>query len=296
MTKDFNRSCLGGSNEQSDSPPFSEGQQGTERFDRRIGSITWLGHNCWRLRWGKTTFLVDPFLTLPDSVVPASSVTADYLLVSHGHADHCAQAAEIAGRCGSTVVAMAEVAGWFSEHGIKKTEPMNIGGGVWLSMLDESGNESKVRVTMTPALHSSTMPDGKSGGNSAGFLLSFPPKNANGLTEEIRPMKETLAECLNIYFACDTGWFAEMERLGAWGIDCAVVPIGDRYTMGPAMSLDAVRSLRPKIVIPAHFNTWPPIAQNVQKWAEAVRKYTDAEPVVLSPGAAYTFSCRQCNT
>lgn len=252
--------------------------------------LTWLGHNCWHLRWGKTTFIVDPFLTLPNSIVQATEVSADYLLVSHGHADHCAQAVEIAGRCDSAVVAMADVAGWFSNQGIKKTEPMNIGGGVRLTVRDDAGNESAVRVTMTPALHSSTMPDGKSGGASAGFLLSFPQDGSNGGDGEIRPMKETLAERFNIYFACDTGWFAEMERLAQWGIDCAVVPIGDRYTMGPAMSLDAIRSLRPKIVIPAHFNTWPPIAQNGKKWAEAVRKYTDAVPVVLKPGAAYTLN------
>lgn len=253
--------------------------------------LTWLAHNCWLLRWGNTTFLVDPFLSLPCSPRKASEVSADYLLVSHGHADHCASALEIARRCDSTVVAMAEVAGWFEKNGVKKTESMNIGGAVPLQALDVAGHKTTVRVTMTPALHSSTMPDGSSGGASAGFLLSFP--NAGGSAGfgdvELAPLKETLADCYHLYFACDTGWFSEMERLGDLGIDCACLPIGDRYTLGPAMSLDAIRSLRPTVVIPSHFNSWPPIAQNPDRWADAVRKYTDAEPLVLRPGETYTI-------
>jgi len=246
--------------------------------------LTWLAHNCWRLTLGKTVFIVDPFLLLPVSAAKEQSVEADYLLVSHGHADHCASALTIAKRCGSTVAAMAEAAGWFEKNGVSKTEPMNIGGTGPLKAEDENGKTVTIRVMMTPALHSSTMPDGKPGGNSSGFLVIVPNSGADPWSGPVRPMKETLADCRTIYFACDTGWFSEMEKMGDWGIDTAVLPIGDRYTSGAAMSLDMILSLKPKRVIPGHFNSWPPIAQNAEQWAEAVRNYTSALPVVLKPG------------
>ena len=139
---------------------------------------------------------------------------------------------------------------------------------------------------MTPALHSSTMPDGRPGGNACGFLLSIPKAGSDGFGDgEIRPLAETLSGAFHLYFACDTGYYSEMERLGTLGLDVAVLPIGDRYTMGPAASLDAIRALRPRKVIPSHYNTWPVIAQNAERWADAVRKYTDAEPILPQLGA-----------
>jgi L-ascorbate metabolism protein UlaG (beta-lactamase superfamily) len=118
---------------------------------------------------------------------------------------------------------------------------------------------------MTLAFHSSMLPDGSNGGSPGGFLL-------------------TLEGGKRIYFACDTAVFEDMRRIGAAGIDLAVLPIGDLFTMGPEDSLEAVRLIQPQRVAPAHYNTWPPIAQDAQVWAESVRQLTSAEPVVVPPG------------
>lgn len=248
--------------------------------------LTWLGHNCWQLQLGGSVFVIDPFL--PETApVRAERVAADYLLVSHGHADHCAQAIDIARRTGATIVAMAEPAVWFRQEGVTRTEPMNIGGSIPLKVDSGEGSVSEIYVTMTPALHSSTMPDGSSGGNSCGFLLSIP--KSPWKRDEVVPFRERVAECLNLYFACDTGWFSEMEYIGSLGLDLAVLPIGNRYTFGPDMSLDAIRALRPKRVIPTHYGTWNPIAQDPRPWAEAVKRYTEAEPIVPRPGEQFSW-------
>ena len=132
---------------------------------------------------------------------------------------------------------------------------MNIGGRIDLPF---------GRVKMTIAHHSSVLPDGTNGGNPGGFLLSL----ADG----------------KIYFACDTGLFHDMQLIGAAGIDLAVVPIGDRFTMGPDDAIEAIKLIAPKRVLPSHFDTWPPIAQNVAAWMTRVKTETKAEPVVLAPG------------
>jgi L-ascorbate metabolism protein UlaG (beta-lactamase superfamily) len=120
------------------------------------------------------------------------------------------------------------------------------------------------RVTYTIAHHSSSMPDGSYGGSPGGFLLNLGDAR--------------------IYFACDTALFLEMKLIGAAGLDLAVVPIGDLYTMGPEESVEAIKLLNPKRVAPCHYNTWPPIAQDGAAWAERVKSQTRAEPVVLEPG------------
>ena len=107
-------------------------------------------------------------------------------------------------------------------------------------------------MKLTLAFHSSSLPDGRNGGNPCGFLL-------------------TLTGGTKIYFACDTALFGDMTLIGAGGLDLAVLPIGDLFTMGPDDALEAVKLLKPKRVVPSHYNTWPPIAQDAQQWAERVR-------------------------
>src|SRR6185312_15984960 len=108
------------------------------------------------------------------------------------------------------------------------------------------------------------MPDGSYGGVPGGFLL-------------------TLGK-LKVYFACDTGLFLDMRLIGAGGLDLAVLPIGDRFTMGPEESIDAIKLLNPKRVAPCHYNTWPLISQDADAWGEQVRLHSAAEPIVLEPG------------
>jgi L-ascorbate metabolism protein UlaG (beta-lactamase superfamily) len=125
-------------------------------------------------------------------------------------------------------------------------------------------------VKLTLAHHSSTLPDGTPAGNPAGFLLTL--------------------EAKRVYFACDTALFYDMKLIGAAGLDLAVLPIGDLFTMGPEDSIEAVKLLEPKRVAPAHYNTWPPIAQDERAWADRVRAETRAEPFVLQPSEKIVLS------
>ena len=224
--------------------------------------LTWFGHGTWQISLPEHTILLAPFFDdNPSSPIKAAEVDADFILISHGHFDHIADAAAVANRTNATVVAIYEVAQWLAQNGeVKETIGMNIGGGVQLPF---------GHVKMTPALHSSQLPDGSYGGEPAGFVLTLNGKR--------------------IYFACDTGLFSDMTLIGTRGIDLAVLPIGDLFTMGPDDSIEAIKLLRPKRVAPAHFNTWPPIEQDSDAWALRVKQETDSDPVVLNPGGQFTL-------
>jgi L-ascorbate metabolism protein UlaG (beta-lactamase superfamily) len=228
-----------------------------------MSSLTWLGHASWQLKTERHMILVDPFLDdSPTAPFKAKDAAADFILVSHGHFDHIADAAKIANRTGATVVSNYEITNWlFTNHGVKNTVGGNLGGGANLPF---------GRVKLTLAFHSSALPDGGNGGNPCGFLL-------------------TLTSGERIYFACDTALFGDMALIGAGGLDVAVVPIGDLFTMGPDDAVEAVKLLKPKRVVCSHYNTWPPIAQDPQKWAEQVRSQTQAEPIVLNPGESFVL-------
>ncbi len=224
--------------------------------------ITWLGHASWALKLDEHDVLIDPFLNdSPTAPVKAEHVKADFILVSHGHFDHVADVASIANRTGATVVSNYEIATWFaSQHHVENTVGMNLGGGVDLPF---------GRVKLTIAYHSSQLPDGSYGGNPGGLLLTIGDKN--------------------IYFACDTALFSDMRLIGAAGIDLAVLPIGDLFTMGPDDSIEAIKLIQPRKVTPTHYNTWPPIEQDAAAWAERVKQQTTAEPIVVEPGGTITL-------
>ncbi|MCH8042199.1 MAG: metal-dependent hydrolase [Planctomycetes bacterium] len=218
--------------------------------------LTWLGHGGWSIRAGEHRLLLDPFLDeCPTACCKADDVEADVILVSHGHFDHIADVVKIAQRTGATVIANHEISLWLGKQGVENTIGMNLGGGL---------QQPFGHVKMTLAHHSSQLPDGSDGGNPGGFLLTL----ADG----------------KVYFACDTALFEDMRRIGSVGLDLAVLPIGDLFTMGSEDSIEAVKLLTPKRVVPAHYNTWPPIAQDAGVWADLVRAETESEPVVLKPG------------
>lgn len=223
-------------------------------------TLTWLGHGSWLIAAGDNTLLLDPFLDdSPTAPVSSQEVNADVILVSHGHADHVADVAKIAARTGATVISNFEVCQWLGKHeNVENTIGMNLGG-----QTEIPGGTAK----LTLAWHSSSMPDGSYGGHPGGWLLHLAGKR--------------------IYFACDTALFNDMERIGNVGLDLAVLPIGDLFTMGPADAVEAVKLLRPKQVAPAHYNTWPPIEQDPHAWAEQVRQQTSAQPIVVEPGESF---------
>jgi L-ascorbate metabolism protein UlaG (beta-lactamase superfamily) len=218
--------------------------------------LTWLGHGSWLIETGQHTLLLDPFLNdSPTAPVKADRLSPDYILVSHGHADHVSDCVEIARRANSAVISNFEICQWLERQGVAKTLPHNLGGG---------SNQPFGRVKLTLAHHSSALPDGANGGNPSGFLLMLPEGN--------------------VYFACDTGLFHDMKLIGACGVELAVVPIGDVFTMGPDDAIEAIKLIEPRRVAPSHYDTWPPIAQDAHSWADRVRRETTAEPCVIAPG------------
>lgn len=220
-------------------------------------SINWFGHNAWSIEVAGATVLLDPFLNdSPTSPVKADAVKANYILLSHGHGDHLGDTVAIAKRTGATVITNFEVGEWLKKKGLAgdKVIGMNPGGGV---------TQPFGHVKFTIAHHSSSMPDGTYGGVPGGFVLE-------------------LAES-RVYFACDTSVFLDMKMIGSGGLDLAVLPIGDLYTMGPDDSIDAIKLLNPKRVAPCHYDTFPAIQQDAAAWAERVRSHTAAEPIVLQP-------------
>ena len=216
--------------------------------------LTWLGHSTWLIETAGHRVLLDPFLTDNPSAtkLPDDFNDCSHVLISHGHFDHIADAASITSSSGATLVAVFEIAQWFSEkHQIQNTIGMNIGGEVELPF----GS-----VKMVPAIHSNSLPDGSPAGIAAGFLLTL--------------------ESHRVYFACDTAYFGDMSYYSQ-NADVAILPIGNLFTMGIDDSIRAIQSISPKKVLPTHYNTWAPIEVDVHEWSEKVRAETDAKPVVL---------------
>jgi len=224
--------------------------------------LTWYGHAALGLETGGYKIVIDPFFSgNPAASLSPEAVEADFILVSHGHGDHVGDAIAIAKRTGAMIIGNFEVAGWFEKQGVEKTHGQHLGGGY---------KHPFGYLKLTLALHGSMMPDGSYGGNPCGFLL-------------------TTNDGKKIYFAQDTGLFGDMRLIGEEGLDLAVIPIGDNYTMGPDDALRAVKMLTPKAVVPIHYDTWDLLAQDANAWAERVQKETKTKAVVLKPGESYSF-------
>lgn len=223
--------------------------------------LTWYGHSTWLLELDSHKILIDPFLDdNPKAPIKADQVEADFIVVSHGHFDHVADAVAVAQRTDATVLANFEVGNWLKAQGVaeEKVIGMNPGGGV---------DQPFGRLQLTIAHHSSSMPDGSYGGVACGLVFEAGEKR--------------------LYFACDTALFLDMKLIAAGGLDLAVLPIGDLFTMGPADAVEATRMLAPRRVAPCHYGTWPPIEQDAAAWAEQVRRNTGSEPIVPVVGERF---------
>src|SRR5438045_1571935 len=219
--------------------------------------IRWLGHSAIAIETAGYHVLIDPFLTgNPKAAIKADQAKADFILISHGHSDHVGDSIAIANRTSATVISNYEIAGWLEHQGVKNVHGQQHGGGF---------NHPFGRVKLTLAFHGSALPDGSNGGNPCGFLIY-------------------LKDGKKIYHAADTGLFGDMRLIGEEGIDLAILPIGDNYTMGPDDALRAIKLIEPKQVVPIHYDTFPVIAQDVQAWAVRIKAETGAEPIVLQPG------------
>jgi L-ascorbate metabolism protein UlaG (beta-lactamase superfamily) len=194
----------------------------------------------------------------PDEMNPTA------ILLSHAHNDHVGDTVEIAKRTGAAVVGIYELATWCEQQGLN-AHGMSIGGAHQFSW---------GWVKLTQAWHGSTFVDAQGAahtlGTPAGLLLRLGGALA--------------------YHAGDTGLFGDMALIGRSGIDVALLPIGDNFTMGPDDALEAVRMLKPRIVVPIHYNTFPVIEQDAHAWAKRVEAETDARCVVLQPGESLEYA------
>lgn len=194
---------------------------------------TYYGHSCFAVEAGGKTLLFDPFIT-PNPLakgVDIAKIHADFILVSHGHEDHLADAVAIAKRTNALVIANFEVALWLNKMGAPRVHPMNHGGAVKLDF---------GRVKFVSAIHSSTLPDGSPGGNPGGFVV----ETADG----------------NFYYSGDTALTLDMKFIGeSTKLKFAALCVGDNFTMGPEDAVKAAGLVNCDQVLGVHFDTFPPI-------------------------------------
>lgn len=228
--------------------------------------ITWHGQSAFSLEDGERMVLVDPFITgNPVSTTDADTLNPSTIILTHAHNDHVGDTVEIAKRTGATVIATFELANYIESQGVENVVGGNHGGTIAFD-----GGTTK----FTPAWHTSSYeaPDGSvvAPGIPAGHVIRFGGKT--------------------VYHAGDTALFLDMQLIGEEGIDVAILPIGDHYTMGPKDAVRAVKMLNAASVIPCHYNTFPAIEQDADAFKRDVESKTSAKAIILQPGQSTDIS------
>lgn len=194
-------------------------------------NFTFYGHSCFSVEIAGAKILFDPFIT-PNPLaqgVDIDSIEADYVLISHGHEDHVADAADILKRTGAKLISNFEIVTWFGQQGFENSHPLNHGGSVQLPF---------GKVKYVNAVHSSVLPDGTYGGNPGGFVIE--------------------SEQTNFYFSGDTALTYDMKMLGEMhDLDWAVLCVGDNFTMGHADAAICADWIGVKQVVGTHFDSFP---------------------------------------
>jgi L-ascorbate metabolism protein UlaG (beta-lactamase superfamily) len=198
--------------------------------------LTWLGHSTFRIQTpGGKIVLIDPWVmsnpACPESEKKPNQI--DAMLITHGHFDHMGDAVELAKQHNPMVVGIYELCSWLQKKGVQQVSPMNKGG---------SQQVGDIKVTMTHALHSSSIADGEQlvyAGEACGYIVEF----QNGL---------------KLYHTGDTSVFSDMNIIHElYKPELVLLPIGDHFIMSPAQAAYAIKLLRPKAVVPMHFGTFP---------------------------------------
>lgn len=215
----------------------------TRRWKRKAMRLTYYGQSCFSVRAGDKTLLFDPFITPNElaSHIDLAEITADYILVSHGHSDHIADGVQLARQTGAKAIGSFELVNWLNSQGIENTHPMNIGG-KW--------NFDFGSVKCTNAIHSSQMPDGSYGGNPMGFLVTTPEKT--------------------FYYTGDTALTMDLQLIPHWGKpDFAILPIGDNFTMGYEDAIMAAEMIQCRNIVGVHYDTFGYIRIDQEKVRKA---------------------------
>ncbi|MEM1733075.1 MAG: metal-dependent hydrolase [Pyrobaculum sp.] len=218
--------------------------------------VKWLGHSAFIVELSSIKLLIDPWISNPLSPLSLQDVVnlkPTHILITHDHFDHFGEAVEIAKATGAPIVGTFELTLEVAEKGVPEaqTMPMNIGGTIKLG--------EGVEIYMTPALHTANR------GAPSGFVIASPEGN--------------------IYHAGDTALFRDMELIGElYDLDIALLPIGSVFTMGPREAAIAVQFLRPRRVVPMHYNTFPLIKQDPEDFKTRVEAISRSRVYVMRPG------------
>ena len=223
-----------------------------------MAKIRWLGHAGFEIELDGKILLVDPWLSgNPKAACKPSEIErADMVCVTHDHEDHMGDSVEICKRTGAVFLGTYELASKAQKNGVKEAAGFNIGGTV---------NIKGINVTMVQAFHTC------GSGAPTGFIIR--------------------GEGKTVYHAGDTGIFGDMKLIGEiYKPDIALLPIGDYYTMGALQASEAVRLIKPKIVVPMHYMTFPVLAQSADEFLSLVKEKTpEVKVVVLNPGESFEF-------
>lgn len=197
-------------------------------------NITFYGHSCFSAAVAGKTLLFDPFISPNPAAahIDLDSIKADYILLTHGHEDHIADAESLLKSTGAALLSNFEIVGWYQEKGIENCIAFNIGGKVTIGDLT---------IKYVNAVHSSSLPDGSYGGNPGGFVI----ESSEGA----------------FYVSGDTALTYDMKLLGEFhNLDWAALCIGDNFTMGYEDAAVCASWAGVSSILGLHYDTFPQIA------------------------------------